>query len=165
MIMNNLDVEILLDECQADLDKVKGIIDLIGRTSNIVPYLTKYAIIKSCGSIEVAYKNILADFCGRRARKQVKHFISKRVRESSNNPTYAHMCAFLKEFDVDWNVRFKRNIDAHPEKDKILTSLESLVDARNDFAHGGNPSITIDNIITYYNFSRLAIEIYDHIVS
>jgi hypothetical protein len=162
--MNNSDVLILLDDCQVDLEKVKGLINFIGHTSNIVPYLTKFALIRSCGTIKVAYKNILADFCGEKEKKQVKQFINKRVRESSNNPTYSNMCGFLKEFDHDWNVKFKSQINTHPNKDQILLSLESLVDARNDFAHGGNPSITLENIIEYFSFCRQAIEIFDSIV-
>lgn len=39
-----------------------------------------------------------------------------------------------------------------------MTALQSLVDARNDFAHGGNPSASIGDVIIYYQHSRTVIE-------
>lgn len=162
--MNNNDVLLVLDECQADLDKVMGIIDSLGQTSNIVPYLTKYAIIKACGTIEVAWKGIIADHCSKRSKKQVKTFIDFKVRDSSRNPSYSNICALLQEFDGDWKESFKQTLDAHSDKSEALTSLSSLVDARNDFAHGGNPTLTIHDVIKYYRYSRIVIEIVDSIV-
>ena len=45
-----------------------------------------------------------------------------------------------------------------------MTSLQSLVDARNDFAHGGHPSTSISDLITYFTDSKEVIEVLDQIV-
>ena len=163
--MNNSDVLIVLDECQSDLSKVETIIDSLGQTSSIVPYLTKYAIIKACGTIEVAHKSIIADYCSKRSKKQLKTFVDNKVRDSSRNPSYSNICALLQEFDDEWKDDFKSQIDVHADKSEILTSLGSLVDARNDFAHGGNPTLTISDVIKYYRYCRIAVEIIDNIVT
>jgi hypothetical protein len=162
--MNNQDVLLLLNETQIDIDNAHSICLSLGMTSNVVQYLNKYSIIKACGTIEVAYKSIISDYCIRRAKKQVKEFINQTIRESSSNPSYSNICSTLKKFDAAWHSKFKSKLDTHPEKSKIMSSLESLVEARNDFAHGGNPTLTITDINAYYKNSLKLIEILDEII-
>ncbi len=162
--MNNSDVEKMLSECDAELNKVKNMIESLGWNSNIVPFLNKYAIIKACGTIEVAYKAIISDYCNMQTTSQVKKYIDKNVRDSSKNPTYSNICSLLKEFDDAWNDEFKEKIKNHVNGNIIPDSLNSLVDARNDFAHGGNPTITINDVFTHYSMCRIAIELMDTIV-
>jgi hypothetical protein len=52
-------------------------------------------------------------------------------------------------------------IDQSPNKPAPMTSLQSLVDARNDFSHGGSPTTSIGDVITYYLQSRSVIEMLD----
>lgn len=163
--MNNNYVQTLLDDCKNELDNVKLIIDGLGVASNIVPYLNKYAIIKACGIVEVSYKSLIADYCDRRSKPQVKNFLKKYVRENSKNPSYSNICNLLKEFDDNWNTTFKNSIDSHPNKSRIITSIKSLVDARNEFAHGGNPTLTISDVISYFSDFRIVIEEIDNIVN
>lgn len=159
--MNNVDVNRMLDDCSAELSHVKLLIDNSGGSSSIAPYLTKYAVIRACGSIEQAYKSIVCDFCSRQSTKQVKRFIDQRVRESSANPTYSNICKLLKAFDEDWCDQFKIKVGNAPEKDVWMMALASLVDARNIFAHGGNPSASIGDITRYFAYSKAVIEAID----
>lgn len=163
--MNNTEVEDALNECQQDLQRVKVIIDSLGIGSNIVPYLNSYAVIKACGTMEVAFKTIVTDYCSRRSKKQVKEFLTNKVRDNSMNPSYSNILRTLSEFDEDWKDSFKDGINSHVQKDALLTSMQSLVDARNSFAHGGNHNLTINDTIAYYLNFRIAIEMLDTIVS
>jgi len=133
-------------------------------TSNIVPYINKYCIIRACGSIEIAFKTIIADFINRRSKIQIKNYINKYVRENSSNPSYDNICKLLKSFDSSWNTNFKSEVNKHPDKSKIMTSIESLVDARNEFAHGGNPNIPVQSTIDYFYDGKTLIEILDTII-
>ncbi len=153
-----------LNSCQADIDQVKAIIDGIGIGSTIVPYLTRYSIIRACGAIETSFKSIIADYCSYRSKKQVKTFIDSKVRSTSSNPSYENICRLIKTFDREWHSKFKQKIKNHPRKDNLMTSLQSLVDARNDFAHGGHPSTSISDLITYFTDSKEVIEVLDQIV-
>ena len=159
--MNNADVQRMLDECSSELLQVKTLIDSIGVASSIAPYLTKYALIRACGSIEQAFKSIICDFCSRRSKKQVKRFLENRVRESSMNPSYSNICKLLKSFDEDWSDAFQSSVNSSTDKAAWIMSLTSLVDARNDFAHGGNPSPSIGDVTSYFLHSRAVIELLD----
>jgi len=59
--MNNITAKEKIEQCLEELEKIKHIIIAIGRTSHPVPFLTKYAIVKSCGTIEICFKAILSD--------------------------------------------------------------------------------------------------------
>lgn len=165
MDMNNTDVQQILDECKNDLDAVKSIIDSLGYSSSIVPYLNKYAIIKACGVVEVAFKAIIADYCSKRVKKQVKYYIDRKVRTASSNPSFDNICKFLGDFDEQWKKDFKNKIKDHPDSARLKTSMESLVNARNEFAHGGNPSTTITDVISYFSDFHAAIQILDAILT
>lgn len=163
--MRNVEVLAILDTCQDDLDRINAIIQHIGSSDSIVPYLTKYSLIKACGTIEIAYKAIIADYCSKYSKKQVKTFLTNKVRESSSNPSYSNICGILADFDDDWKSDFKEQIKNNPNFTRLQTSLKSLVDARNDFAHGGNPSVSFFDVVNYYKDSRKIIETLDDIVS
>jgi hypothetical protein len=163
--MNNTDVEGKLIECQEDLNAVSIIITSVGYSSNIVPYLSKYAIIKACGTVEVAFKAIIADHCSKRAKRQIKLYLSHQITNSSRNPSYENICKLLKEFDLNWNNSFKAGVNAHPDSNRLKTSMKSLVDARNEFAHGGSPSVAISDTIIYFADFKIVLEILDSILS
>jgi len=162
--MNNLDVKQELDNCWNELSHVKTLIDSLGIASAIAPYLTKYAMIRACGSVELSFKTVIADHCSHRSKKQIKRFLSRRVREGSANPSFDNICKFLHDFDEDWKKNFKSLLDIEPNKSNLLTSLQSLVDARNDFAHGGNPTASISDVLIYFSHARRIIEIMDNVV-
>jgi hypothetical protein len=162
--MNNADVEILLTKCEIELKHIESIIEVHGGTSLIVPYLNKYSVIKSCGTIETSFKALIADYCNKKSKPQVKNFINKRIRYNSANPSYNNIKETLKSFDVNWASDFKNQMQNLANYNSIIRSIESLVNARNEFAHGGNPTITFTDIKNYFNESKEIILIIDNVI-
>lgn len=162
--MNNSDVQLLLTNCDAELTHIETIIVGLGGTNLIVPYLNKYSVIKSCGTIEISFKTLIADFCSKRSKPQVKNFLNKRVRENSANPSYSRILQILAEFDGNWETNFKTQMQALPNYNSIRSSIQSLVDARNDFAHGGNSTITFSDIKNYFDESKQLIVTLDNVI-
>lgn len=162
--MNNQDVLKEITSCETELIHIQQLINGIGLTSSIVPYLTKYAIIKSCGTIEYCFKTVIADYCSNRSKKQVKQFINRKIKLGSANPSLSNIKKLLKEFDDGWSNSFKSLLDSEPDKGTLILSLDSLVSTRNSFAHGGNPTASISDVITYFSNSKKIIEILDTVV-
>ena len=163
--MKNKEAEISLINCNEELEAISAIRKIVGLDSPIMLYLTRYAIIKSCGTVEFSYKNLIADFCEDSQSQQTKNFITNKVRNSSNNPSIENIYRLLADFDSTWLAKFKSEINSLSEKDKILTSLKSLNDARNDFAHGGNPSASFEDIRKYFEDARQLIILLDEIIN
>lgn len=162
--MNNSDVQLLLTNCDAELNHIDSIIVGFGGTNLIIPYLNKYSVIKSCGTIEISFKTLIADFCSKRSKQQVKNFLNKRLRDNSANPSYKRIQQILAEFDGNWVTNFRIQMQALPNYNRIISSIQSLVDARNDFAHGGNPTITFTDIKNYFYDSKQLIITLDNVI-
>lgn len=159
--MNNVDVQSLVTECDYDFDRIEKIIDVLHNTNTAVPYLTKYAIIKACGTLEQAFKIMISDFSCSGQSSQVRKFIETSFRESSINPNLDNIYKSLKKFDDQWNDTFKALLNANPDIEKIKTSISSLNNARNQFAHGGNPTVTFNDIKDYFDDAKKVISYLD----
>ena len=76
--MNNRNAEEKINQCVSELERIKNIIISLGKMSNPVPFLTKYAIIKSCGTIEACFKEIIADYKVHEQNEKIKNFINQK---------------------------------------------------------------------------------------
>jgi hypothetical protein len=162
--MNNVTVANALMRCRNELLELRDFIHNLSLGDKIILYLARYAVIRACGTIEFSYKNIIADFCESRSIIQIRNFLSKNIRSSPSNPSYSNICSMLKQFDDSWLSQFKQSINNDANKERLQTSLQSLVDARNEFAHGGNPHVSIDDIIDYFDDSQQILSYIDQIV-
>ena len=151
--ISNISAKDRISSCFSEFEKIRHMIEGMGATSNPVPFLTRYAIIRAAGTIEFSFKTIICDAHGNAQTKQIKNFIDKKFRNSSTNPSYENICSSLNSFDEEWNKKFKDIIKNIPQKSKILDSLNSLNEARNSFAHGGVPSTSFNSVYEYFQDS------------
>lgn len=161
--MNNAGVKSILDDCLQELDNISALLIGIGEAANPTPYIKKYAVIRATGSIEIAFKQIIADKIDQGSHVQVKNFIKRKIRDSSSNPRLGIIETMLSEFDERWRAKFDE-LMALDDKPRLKGSLSSLVEARNYFAHGGNPDMDISNTINNFKDGVRVIEILDVVV-
>ena len=152
--MKNTVVDQFLDDCEEELNQLEASMTLLGHTSPLGMFLTRYAIIKACGTIERAFKSLVADFTEDKQSQQIKNYLRSRVRESSMNPNEHNISQLLRSFDENWANEFAKKLKTLPEQSRKKQSLKSLVEARNSFAHGGNPTTTITQVKIYFCDSR-----------
>lgn len=145
-----------LDDCSDELEKIKTRINK-DQFDDMVRFLQRYAIIKACGTIEYVVKNMIADYVDAGSSAELQNYISIRVRDSSTNPTTGNISNLLGEFSsTKWKKIFDDSLTTHAEE---KASLNSLVQLRNDFAHGKSPTIGILNIIKYFNHARTIVSL------
>lgn len=161
--MNNQTVLQNLTDCSNELQKIQESINFVGQSHSIVPFLTNYAIIKCCGTIENSFKTIITDFHNT-LPQQAKNFIEETFYKSSMNPSKDNIHKSLEKFDPSWNTAFKAKLNLETDKARIESSLKSLNDARNEFAHGGRPTVSFQSIFSYFNDAKRIIEILDEVV-
>jgi hypothetical protein len=161
--MNNQAALQSLNDCSEELQKLQEIIEDLGQADTSVPFLTNYAIIKCCGTLETTFKTIITDFHSS-IPPQSKSYIENTFLNSSLNPSKDNICKSLKKFDEQWLLEFKNMLNAKLNKSRLETSLSSLNEARNTFAHGGNPNLSFASVVSYYKDSREIIEILDEVV-
>jgi hypothetical protein len=69
----------------------------------------------------------------------------------------------LSEFDDRWRKKFDE-LMALDDKPRLKSALTCLVDARNQFAHGGDPDMQILDTISHFKDGVRVLEILDTVV-
>ncbi len=127
-------------------------------------YLTNYALIKACGTVEFVYRSIVADFFDQSSLSQIHTYIDKTVRSGSMSATYDNMSKLLGKFDDNWKKSFVNLVKQRTDKQKIIDSSNSLVNNRHLFAHGKAPTASFNNIFQYYQDTLELIKMLDTVV-
>lgn len=152
------DLLTILDDCSDELEKIKNQINK-DPFDEMVKFLQRYAIIKACGTIEYVVKSMVANHVDSETTPELQNYISIKVRDSSTNPSTGNISNLLGEFSSKhWKVIFDNEVSGHVEE---KASLNSLVQLRNDFAHGKSPNTGILSIIKYYNHARTILSFVD----
>ncbi|MCU6763164.1 HEPN domain-containing protein [Brotonthovivens ammoniilytica] len=154
----------LINECTTELTDISAKINTLPPLDKLRAYLTKYALIKSCGTIEFVYRSLVADFFDQSDLTQVPTYIEKTVRNGSMSATYDNMSGLLGKFDDNWKRDFKNAVAQHPNSKRIRSSANSLVNNRHQFAHGKTPTATFKDIQQYYTDALELIVIMDSVV-
>lgn len=161
--MNNRDVNEQLQTCARELEGIQQFLNGMGDAATPTPYMKRYAVIRASGAIEVGFKQIIADKVDSDCQVQVKNFIRKKIRESSVNPKLGQIQNILSDFDLRWSKKFEELISLS-DKPRYNGALTKLVNARNEFAHGGTPNIDIASTIEYFNGGCEVLKILDQVV-
>ena len=162
--MNNQNAQNSIDICFAELQRIFHLIEGLGHMSPVVPFLTNYSIVRACGTVEFCFKTIISDLHTGHT-PQVQNYVNNTVRNSSMNPSRYNICNTLKQFDVEWNRSFKEMLNNHAHSVRIKSSIDSLNNARNSFAHGDTPSSSFENIKNYFEDSVIILQMLDEVVN
>ena len=160
----NQSLKKLIDDCNDEISDIAVKISSLPKLDSNIKYLTKYALIKTCGTLEYVYRSIVADFLDLTASSQVQSYIDKKIRSGSMGVKYESMCNLLCAFDTNWEKEFKQKINALPNKQRLIDAAKSLAENRNSFAHGKEPLATFSEICDYYNDTLQLVWLLDSVV-
>lgn len=149
----------LIQECTAELNDISSRIGKLPPLDKARLYLTNYALIKACGTVEFVYRSIVADFFDQSSLSQIHTYIDKTVRSGSDN-----MGKLLGKFDDNWKKTFVNLVKQRGDKQKIIDSSNSLVTNRHLFAHGKSPTASFNDIFQYYHDTLELINMLDMVV-
>jgi len=162
--MNNGEVHDYLVECWKEVKELESIIKHLGSTDKKSSFLTKYTLIRCCGTFEVSYKTVIARCAGFKLCSRTEKYIESSIVASSNNPNIHNMLNLLKKFDKSWSSSFESRIDNHNRKSRIKSAVKNLVNLRNSFAHGQSTTTTFHDVKSYFVEACRVVKILDEIV-
>lgn len=163
-MINNSNAKTAIDDCDAELSRITGIINGIGSTSPLSGYLTKYSLIRICGTLEVCYKTIIADYYESLA-PQLGRYIGYHLRDASMNPTYENICQAIKRFDDNKLRDFKSRIAILQNNEKLKEAFSVLNRERNNVAHGINSTLSFNDMKTQFSDAIIILEILDTVMA
>lgn len=141
----NHQVSDIIENCRADLERIFHLIEGLGSLAPTSGYLTKFALIRISGTLEICYKKIIADYY-EGISPELQRFITIHVRDANLNAKYDNICKVLKDFDEGKCIAFKELVKARVDKDDLLRAMSDLNNARNDVAHGDSTSMTFNEM-------------------
>ena len=152
-----------LDDVKFELGQIKKWIDQEhNRTDTKARFLISYAIIRASGTIEQVFKQTLFDKLSYGTCEENNNFLSKHIIDSSCNPSTKMIERFLEEMSNNWKEKFKRIVKEEAIKEK--SELNSLVQWRNDFAHGRSNTNSIESVIASYKAGITILNILDKVI-
>ena len=158
LVMNQDDKRIL-EDCDSEIEIIKKWIDNHKLDSN-VKFLVSYAVIRASGSIEVVFKSMISTFLSQNCIKETKQYLAKNIVESSANPSPTMIKKFLEKFDSDRTKEFEDKLKGTQEKG----DLTSLVNLRNNIAHGQPIPSTITEVESYYLSGKMVLQTLEQIL-
>lgn len=160
----------MIDDCNNELDDIQTRISALSPTDKEMKYLTDYALIRTCGTAEIVYKSIIADYFKIYSSSQLDKYLESTIRDASHSALYENMCKLLDKFDDSWCKNFKNAVAAHADllgnndKEKLILSAKSLVNNRHAFAHGKSMSASFAQIREYFSDVVELIKILDAVI-
>lgn len=148
--MNNPVANQAILDCNDELTKIRSQINQLGSTNSVSGFLTLYSLIKICGTLEICYKTIIADFYERSA-PHLGTFIGYHLRDASMNANYENICQAISRFDKTKLSLFKSKVEALQNKEKAKQALSDINSARNKFAHGNQTTLSFNDLCNKFN--------------
>ncbi len=136
----------LIDDCKNELKSIESYV-LANPLESICSYLISYCVIRGCGTIEKVLKNIIFEHLTFNANSEAKKYFEKNILESSWNPSSGKIQQILDVINPVWSNQFQTQINGTKEKG----DLSSLINLRNDFAHGQLITTTVTDVISYFD--------------
>lgn len=152
------------EKCQQLIIKIDSALRCIKRHTDcgdeIKSYLAKFLTVLICGIYEELIETIINEWVSKLNCLEVSSFISKKIKLSFQNPKYKKIKELLDVLSEKWGNDFKANINP-----KSIDALESIVNQKNNIAHGEDSMITIIDIEKYYKDSLVIIETIEKIIN
>lgn len=138
-----------LNDCSTEISNIKSWINANTLDSNI-RYLVAYSVVKASGTIEIVFKQMMYDALSDGAKEEAQTFLEKSIIDSSCNPNTGNISKMLEKSDSSRKALFDNIVKGKQEK----SDLNSLVNLRNDIAHGRTISTSINTIERYFQSGR-----------
>lgn len=114
-------------------------------------HVAKYLTVLISGIYEDTIKNLLKESIQRESlTKETRNFIFKQIDIIFRNPLHKNINKLLSKFNKEWLIKLREKI-----KEENWEALNSIVNNKNNIAHGNRCDITFDDIKNYYNHSKI----------
>jgi len=104
----------------------------------------RYLCVLVCGFIEVAVSEIYSEFARSKSQSYIANYVQKQLRRF-HNPNMEKLLSLAGSFNELWRDKLKKDIDG-----ELKDAVDSIVNNRNNIAHGRNSDITYGRIKDYF---------------
>lgn len=153
-----------INDCRLELNNISNWINKNNMHSN-VRYLVAYSVVKASGTIEIIFKSMIYDLLAENVKLETQNYLTKMVIDSSCNPNTGNMSKILEQIDSDRKSGFDRIIKETTRGTEQKADLNSLVNLRNDIAHGRTIGSTINTVKRYFESGVAILNMLEKVLS
>jgi hypothetical protein len=119
----------------------------------LVAHWSRYLCVLVCGFIEVAVFEIYSEFARDKAQGFVANYVQKQL-SRFQNPKMEKILTLAGSFNGLWRDKLKKATDG-----ELKDAVDSIVNNRNNIAHGRNSDITYGRIKEYFEKAVKVIDV------
>lgn len=149
-------------DCLSTLREMRNLLRRVSGTDPLHRHITRYVVVVCSGAIEREYKSIIADFVSMGCSIQLNNYIDLAIRQSPTNPYSDSIKKTLKKFDETWASQYGQLLNASSPRN--LSALKSLVEDRNQVAHGHQISTTFTDVLEFYCRARNVVGLLERVL-
>jgi hypothetical protein len=113
-----------------------------GLTPEIQAHWSRYLCIMVAGFLEVSVQAIYSEYARGKAHPNVVNYVERRMR-GFQNPNMQRIGEVARSFSVEWGAELEKEAT-------IRDSVNSILNNRNQIAHGRSTDVTIGRLRPWY---------------
>ncbi len=106
--------------------------------------LSKHLCVRTSGFIETALKSLISDYMSGTSPQPIQQYVTLKLKNVTNL-RFEKLSEFLSTFNASWKQQFEIGMT-----DERRAALNSIINNRNNIAHGENDSISYLSMRDYY---------------
>lgn len=132
-------------DLQDEFARYEAYLRALNSSSELAADLSKFVCIRICGYLEQGIASMARAHCEARSDPLTARFAGSWL-SKGQNPKRGTLIEFARRFDHSWGDEFIDVLDAIDP----AGTLDSLVQTRNDIAHGLSTGIGHDTLVRYF---------------
>jgi hypothetical protein len=154
-----MDARIVGAQQRIDSLESKAKSDLVKSDIELQSQIARFLCVLSSGLIEQAVIHTLATYSQKRSHPDVARYVSANVAKL-RNAKFDDVLVMLGYFNPDWREHFESS--TAPE---VKDAIDSIVNNRNQIAHGAQTGISLVTFMEYYKRVKLFISELDGFIA
>ncbi len=130
------------------LDRTFSRVDQLGADLEIRADFARYLCILVSGYVEKAVVALVLAYCRTTSSPNVQRYVESRIKRLAN-VNKESLLQLMGNFDTDWRTQIEAFVT-----DEREAALNSVVDLRNQIAHGNPVAVSFNQIRDYYAHIR-----------
>ena len=142
------------------LRHVRELIDRTGAATQDVElqgHWGQYLCIVVAGFVETGLQTLYSGFAERSASEHVARYVRGRL-ERVTNPNARRFVEVARSFSPRWGDQLEEYLDLDTYRGSRKNALDSIMNNRNQIAHGGSVGITVHYVRNYLDLSVEVLE-------
>lgn len=133
-------------EIDSAINKAKGLAGTVS-DAEVHAFLARYIVVFASGIYEDCIEHLFTEFAKKYGNAEIGFFMSKMLHFHFRNPEYGALKGWLKYINSDYGDELDRKLTGTLG---CKDALDSVVNNKNDVAHGRSCSATLGDVEMYH---------------